>query len=139
MASQAKRMAALSRIAPICQGASRRPRRPVWHERTEPDAAARSYVHEFGVDTRKRARRPTRAARDRHMLQTARRARVWPGAAYPLGANFDGRGVNFALFSEHATRVELCLFDGPDARTESIAPTSKASSASQAASAVSAT
>jgi isoamylase len=36
---------------------------------------------------------------------------VWPGKPYPLGANWDGEGVNFALFSEHAERVELCLFD----------------------------
>ena len=37
--------------------------------------------------------------------------RLWPGRPYPLGAHWDGAGVNFALFSEHATRVELCLFD----------------------------
>jgi isoamylase len=37
--------------------------------------------------------------------------RVWPGKPYPLGAMWDGSGVNFALFSEHATKVELCLFD----------------------------
>ena len=37
--------------------------------------------------------------------------RVWPGNPYPLGANWDGRGVNFALFSAHAEKVELCLFD----------------------------
>jgi len=37
--------------------------------------------------------------------------RVWPGKSYPLGATWDGAGVNFALFSEHATKVELCLFD----------------------------
>lgn len=36
---------------------------------------------------------------------------VWPGHAYPGGATWDGEGVNFALFSEHAERVELCLFD----------------------------
>jgi len=36
---------------------------------------------------------------------------VWPGAPYPLGATWDGEGVNFALFSEHAEKVELCLFD----------------------------
>jgi glycogen operon protein len=36
---------------------------------------------------------------------------VWPGQPYPLGATWDGRGTNFALFSEHAERVELCLFD----------------------------
>jgi isoamylase len=46
--------------------------------------------------------------------------RVWPGSPYPLGATWDGVGVNFALFSEHATRVELCLFDSPDAETESL-------------------
>ena len=40
--------------------------------------------------------------------------RVWPGKSYPLGATWDGKGVNFALFSENATKVELCLFDGVD-------------------------
>ncbi len=35
----------------------------------------------------------------------------WPGSAYPLGATFDGNGTNFAVFSEGAERVELCLFD----------------------------
>jgi len=35
----------------------------------------------------------------------------WPGSAYPLGATFDGSGTNFALFSEAAERVQLCLFD----------------------------
>ncbi len=37
--------------------------------------------------------------------------RVWPGQPHPRGATWDGRGVNFALFSENAERVELCLFD----------------------------
>ena len=37
--------------------------------------------------------------------------RVWRGQPYPIGATWDGMGVNFALFSEHATGVELCLFD----------------------------
>jgi glycogen operon protein len=36
---------------------------------------------------------------------------VWPGTPFPLGAVWDGRGTNFSLFSEHAERVELCLFD----------------------------
>ncbi len=40
--------------------------------------------------------------------------RVWPGRPYPLGASWDGTGVNFALFTEHATGVELCLFRQPD-------------------------
>ncbi|MFO8141016.1 MAG: glycogen debranching protein GlgX [Marinobacter sp.] len=37
--------------------------------------------------------------------------RIWPGEPQPLGATQDGNGVNFAVFSEHAERVELCLFD----------------------------
>ena len=37
--------------------------------------------------------------------------RPWPGTPYPLGATYDGVGTNFALFSEVAERVELCLFD----------------------------
>jgi isoamylase len=37
--------------------------------------------------------------------------KVWPGEAYPFGATYDGVGTNFALFSEVAERVELCLFD----------------------------
>src|SRR5207344_2188463 len=49
-----------------------------------------------------------------------RSMRVWPGSPYPLGATWDGVGVNFALFSEHATRVELCLFDSPNADCESL-------------------
>jgi isoamylase len=39
---------------------------------------------------------------------------VWPGRPFPLGATWDGRGTNFSLFSEHAERVELCLFDAAD-------------------------
>jgi glycogen operon protein len=36
--------------------------------------------------------------------------RIWPGQPYPLGATWDGSGTNFAIFSEHAEKVELCLF-----------------------------
>ncbi|MFW5634769.1 MAG: hypothetical protein ACOCYR_07760 [Erythrobacter sp.] len=39
-----------------------------------------------------------------------------PGSPYPLGSTFDGLGVNFAVFSAHATRVELCLFDATGKR-----------------------
>lgn len=45
-------------------------------------------------------------------------ALIWPGQAYPLGSTWDGQGVNFALFSAHATRVELCLFDSATAPRE---------------------
>ena len=41
----------------------------------------------------------------------------WPGKAYPLGASYDGSGTNFAIFSEVAERVELCLFDADGAES----------------------
>jgi isoamylase len=44
--------------------------------------------------------------------------KIWPGSPYPLGANWDGSGVNFALFSGNATGVELCLFDTESPRRE---------------------
>ncbi|MGB2699668.1 MAG: glycogen debranching enzyme, partial [Candidatus Phosphoribacter baldrii] len=45
---------------------------------------------------------------------------IWPGKPYPLGATYGGSGVNFALFSEVAERVELCLIadDGTETRVE---------------------
>jgi glycogen operon protein len=46
----------------------------------------------------------------------------WPGKPYPLGATWDGAGVNFALFSEHATRVELCIFDEGNPLSETRIP-----------------
>jgi glycogen operon protein len=46
--------------------------------------------------------------------------RVWPGSPYPLGATWDGEGVNFALFSEHATAVDLCLFERLDSPKEDL-------------------
>ncbi len=42
---------------------------------------------------------------------------IWPGTSYPLGATYDGSGVNFALFSEVAEDVELCLVDDSGAET----------------------
>ncbi|WP_165068605.1 glycogen debranching protein GlgX [Marisediminicola senii] len=42
---------------------------------------------------------------------------TWPGSAYPLGATFDGSGTNFALFSESAEKVELCLIDDDGTET----------------------
>lgn len=43
---------------------------------------------------------------------------IWPGRSYPLGAIWDGAGVNFALFSQNASSVDLCLFDGPEGARE---------------------
>ena len=58
---------------------------------------------------------------------------IWPGRPYPLGATYDGAGVNFALFSEVADKVELCLIgdrgngdprrDGRDRRASCTTPT----------------
>ena len=47
---------------------------------------------------------------------------VWRGKAYPLGATYDGTGTNFALFSEVAERVELCLFDADGVETRVTLP-----------------
>jgi isoamylase len=47
---------------------------------------------------------------------------VWPGNAYPLGASYDGVGANFAIFSEVAERVEVCLFDDGGAETRVTLP-----------------
>jgi len=46
--------------------------------------------------------------------------KVWLGFPYPLGATWLGNGVNFALFSETAASVDLCLFDSPEARQENM-------------------
>ena len=50
------------------------------------------------------------------MAISATRPRISEGLPYPLGATWDGLGVNFALFSAHATKVELCLFDATGER-----------------------
>ncbi|SDE05490.1 glycogen debranching protein GlgX [Nocardioides lianchengensis] len=51
------------------------------------------------------------------MSDTSTTFETWPGEAYPLGATYDGAGTNFALFSEVAEKVELCLFDADDVET----------------------
>ncbi len=60
-----------------------------------------------GAHRRRRARRRARAAR----RGGGPMREIWPGEPFPLGAAWDGGGTNFSLFSENATRVELCLFD----------------------------
>jgi glycogen operon protein len=45
---------------------------------------------------------------------------IWLGHPYPLGATWDGSGTNFAIFSEHATKVELCLFDSMRSKRETL-------------------
>src|SRR6187402_2684209 len=47
---------------------------------------------------------------------------IWPGEPFPLGATFIGEGTNFSLFSEAATRVELCLFDDAGEETRIVMP-----------------
>src|SRR5215208_4415014 len=48
--------------------------------------------------------------------------RLWPGSPFPLGATYDGTGTNFAVFSEVADAVELCLFDADGAETRVALP-----------------
>ncbi len=47
---------------------------------------------------------------------------IWPGSPYPLGSSFDGGGTNFAIFSEVADRIELCLFDDDGTETRHLLP-----------------
>ena len=47
-------------------------------------------------------------------------AKLLPGKPYPLGATWDGKGVNFAIYSETATKVELCLFDEAGSQHECV-------------------
>jgi isoamylase len=58
------------------------------------------------------APRPVVAARCRDAIAMKSDTRITEGLPFPLGATWDGLGVNFAIFSAHATKVELCLFDG---------------------------
>src|SRR5690606_14639777 len=58
------------------------------------------------------------ASGDQARIAESRSMRIQPGEPYPLGATWDGLGVNFAIFSEFATAVDLCLFDSPDAVSE---------------------
>jgi isoamylase len=46
--------------------------------------------------------------------------KAYPGSPYPLGATWNGEGVNFALYADNATAVELCLFDSPKGQPETI-------------------
>lgn len=45
---------------------------------------------------------------------------IYPGKPYPLGATWDGEGVNFALYAENATGVDLCLFESSNSQVESV-------------------
>ena len=55
--------------------------------------------------------------RPHHSLRTQPR-KILPGSPSPQGATFDGEGTNFALYSEHATRVEVCLYNRSDPKVE---------------------
>src|SRR5690606_20060254 len=61
--------------------------------------------------------RGERAMPQRRLIRTSR---VREGSPFPLGATWDGLGVNFALYSANATRVELCLFDARGRERERI-------------------
>ncbi len=63
--------------------------------------------------------RHLKAIKDVSTVDNQAAMELWPGQPYPLGATWDGAGVNFAIFAEHATAVDLCLFtaDGQPAAT----------------------
>ncbi len=55
--------------------------------------------------------RATTTNQESSIMRAATADRLEPGRPYPLGANWNGLGINFAVFSAHATRIQLCLFD----------------------------
>ena len=61
----------------------------------------------------------TRFSNDKCINNFTLNIKNYPGIPYPLGATWDGDGVNFALFAENATGVELCLFDERMGKTQS--------------------
>ena len=68
-------------------------------------------------DTATAARPSPSATTSRREPESEDPMRPWPGSPYPLGATYDGAGTNFAIFSEVAERVELCLFDDDGTET----------------------
>ncbi|MGC3967279.1 MAG: glycogen debranching protein GlgX [Pirellulales bacterium] len=78
------------------------------------DSTSTTTISHAAATTRKRVRGHAKPA------NVVGNWRVWPGSAYPLGATWDGKGVNFAIYAENAEKVELCLFDSPDAKQESV-------------------
>jgi isoamylase len=57
----------------------------------------------------------SRLGRGKLNIESSKVGRSRPGSPFPLGATWDGRGVNFAFFSEGAAGIDICLFDKPDA------------------------
>ena len=95
------------RIAASATSGASSPRRRPWHDqpllgRGDPPAARRRLARPGGVVSV-----------------------PWPGRPFPLGATWDGSGTNFSLFSEHAERVELCLFDARRRRRHASRSTSE--------------
>jgi len=80
-------------------------------------ASLRRYIPPQGDARPKIASPAAWASKGSHLFEIARASRVAEGLPHPLGATWDGVGVNFALFSANATKVELCLFD-QEGRTE---------------------
>jgi isoamylase len=77
-----------------------------------PRPSSEGAISRFTVDNTRRRRDEMEAA-----VVEGAVAQVWPGSPYPLGATYDGEGTNFALFSEVAERVDLCLFDDDGGET----------------------
>ena len=104
----------LSKLSPRrARAALRRPARPA------PRAAprARGQLRRGRADAGAPPRPRDAAGRLRERDGGARDMRVWPGKPFPLGPLWDGEGTNFSIFSEHAEKVELCLFDESDRET----------------------
>src|SRR5262249_33024707 len=114
-------------IAPLHRGLPARRGGTLYgaHRRGDVPGTARDLPHRKGrVRAALRGRAPTRLGRDSpsrappksEQRMTTKAAppgalELWPGAPYPSGAHWDGEGINFAIYSRHAEKVELCLFE----------------------------
>src|SRR3954468_6085883 len=88
-------------------------RRPARAGRWDGRARRRDRPHHAGT----RLRGPRPSVRGLGPARVGAVRDLWPGRPFPLGPTWDGSGTNFSLFSEHAERVELCLFDEEDNET----------------------
>ena len=99
--------------------AARRARRPTRSSRTSPSATStcrsKGRSRPSSAPTTPRSNPGTWSSRP--IRSAPQVTDIWPGRPFPLGATWDGDGTNFSLFSEHAERVELCLFDEDDTET----------------------
>src|SRR5262249_11774601 len=107
--SEPENIEAIRRIPSPAQAAGSRPQDATAHQ---PPADVQRLRDRSGCAQGIRERSVAHSHERWHLnCRVSCEVKIWPGNPYPLGATYDGAGTNFSVFSEVATRVELCLFD----------------------------